>query len=82
MDRTEREGFDRERPAVSRGESDGARVDEAEIHLPAPTVWPFALGLGITLLLFGVVTSPIFTAAGLLLTARAIGGWIGELRHH
>ena len=53
----------------------------SEAHLPAPSVWPAVLGLGITLLLFGVVTNWAFSVVGALVIARAVGGWIGELCH-
>ena len=52
-----------------------------EIHLPGPTIWPIVCAAGITLLAFGVVTSLVFSLAGLLVTARALAGWIEELRH-
>jgi len=49
--------------------------------LPAPTVWPAALALGITFLVWGLVTSLIITAAGGLLFAVALAGWIRDIRH-
>jgi hypothetical protein len=49
--------------------------------VPEPTVWPPALALGTTLLLWGLVSSYIITCIGLLLFARALAGWIGEIRH-
>ena len=51
------------------------------VHLPAPTIWPVVCAAGITLLAFGVVTHLAFSVLGLLLTARALGGWIEEMRH-
>ena len=60
---------------------DGHHGDHGEeIHLPGPTIWPVVCAAGITLVAFGVVTHPAFSVVGLLLTARALGGWIGELR--
>ena len=53
----------------------------ARIHLPSPSIWPVVLAGGITLLLFGVVTSLVFSVVGALLTIWALAGWIGELRH-
>jgi hypothetical protein len=38
------------------------------------------VSLGLTLLVFGVVTSMAFTAVGGLLTLVGTVGWIGELR--
>ena len=52
-----------------------------EIHLPAPSVWPFVFAGGLTLALFGILTSLGFTVVGVVITAVALGGWIGELRH-
>ena len=52
-----------------------------EIHLPKPSVWPFVCGLGITLAACGVLTSLVFSVAGLLVMVWALAGWIGELRH-
>ncbi len=54
---------------------------EPAVHLPAPSIWPAMLALGIALLLFGVPTSYAFSVVGALLMIWAIAGWIGELRH-
>jgi hypothetical protein len=50
-------------------------------HLPAPSVWPFVLGGGLSLALFGVATSWLFTAVGAVLTVWALVGWIQDMRH-
>jgi hypothetical protein len=47
----------------------------AQLHLPAPTVWPMVLGLGLTLCAAGLVTNVAIAALGLLLTAMAAVGW-------
>jgi hypothetical protein len=39
------------------------------------------LGAGLSLLLFGVVTSDAFIAIGVLLILGALTGWIGDLLH-
>jgi hypothetical protein len=49
--------------------------------IPPPTYAPAFLALGITFLLFGVVSSYVFSAAGVVLMAVAISKWIGELLH-
>jgi hypothetical protein len=49
--------------------------------LPEPCIWPATLALGITLLVWGLVTSLIITAVGGLLFAVALAGWIRDLRH-
>ena len=59
---------------------DTAEHGEA-IHLPGPSIWPLVVGVAVTLLAFGVVTSLVFTVVGALLLAWALAGWIGELRH-
>lgn len=51
------------------------------VHLPHPSIWPMVLGAGLSLMLFGVVTSYAFIAIGLVLILGAVGGWIGDLLH-
>jgi Cytochrome c oxidase subunit IV len=53
---------------------------ESEIHLPSPSFWPFVLGGGLSLALFGVVSSWLFTAAGAVLVIWALAGWIQDVR--
>ncbi len=64
--------------AEQQGGGDGGLPEG--VHLPAPSIWPVVLAAGITLLLFGVVTSLAFSVAGALLAIVALAGWIGELR--
>ena len=45
-----------------------------------PSIWPAVLSAGVALVAFGVPTSGAFSIAGLVLTAAALAGWIGELR--
>jgi hypothetical protein len=52
-----------------------------DIHLPSASVWPCVCAGGITLVLFGILTSWVLSAVGALLIALALAGWIGELRH-
>ncbi len=47
---------------------------------PAPTIWPVTIAAGLTLLAWGAVTSPIFSAVGALALLAGIAGWIRELR--
>jgi hypothetical protein len=49
--------------------------------IPSPTYAPVFLALGITFLLFGLVSSYVFSAAGLILMAVSISKWVGELLH-
>lgn len=50
-------------------------------QLPKPTYWPFFLAMGLTFMFWGLVTSWVIGAAGLLIFALALGGWISLLRH-
>ena len=46
-----------------------------------PEATPVFVALGITFLLFGVLTSYVFSAAGFLLMVVSISKWVGELLH-
>ncbi|MGB6561282.1 MAG: hypothetical protein WBE69_01620 [Candidatus Binataceae bacterium] len=48
---------------------------------PPSTYAPVFLALGITFLLFGIVSSYVFSAAGLILMVVSISKWVGELLH-
>ncbi len=50
-------------------------------ELPRPTYWPVVMGVAITFLAFGVVTSLIISAVGVLMFIVSLVGWIGELRN-
>ena len=45
------------------------------IEMPAPTAWPMALSLGITLVFSGLVTNAIVSVVGVILTLVAAVGW-------
>jgi hypothetical protein len=45
------------------------------ILVPAPTVWPFALALGIALIFSGLVTHAVVSIAGALILMRSAIGW-------
>jgi hypothetical protein len=49
--------------------------------LPEPGVWPVTMALGITFLVWGLVTSLIITGVGVALFAVALAGWIRDIRH-
>jgi hypothetical protein len=49
--------------------------------IPRPTYLPAAMAVGITLLLAGIVTSPVVIVTGVLVVAVSLAGWIGEMRH-
>jgi hypothetical protein len=46
---------------------------------PAPTYAPAFLALGITFLLFGIVSTYVFSTAGIVLIVWSISKWVGEL---
>jgi hypothetical protein len=50
-------------------------------RIPRPTVWPSAIALGVTFIAWGLVTSPIVLALGVVTFFVSLGGWIGEIRH-
>ena len=50
-------------------------------RLPAHTYQPAVLALGTSFILFGLVTSYAFCAAGGVLFTIALVNWIGELAH-
>ena len=56
-------------------------MNEHDVHLPSPSVWPVTLAGGIALLGFGVLTSLALSALGAVLLVWALTGWIQELRH-
>jgi hypothetical protein len=47
-------------------------------HGPAPSIWPVTLATGVGLAAVGVLTSPIVIAAGLVISALALVGWIRQ----
>ena len=53
--------------------------EQDAVEMPAPTVAPMVLALGLTLLAAGIVTSPEILVAGALLLAIALGLWIAQL---
>jgi hypothetical protein len=50
-------------------------------QLPEPTACPMLFALGITMIAFGVVTSWIISATGLLVFIFAASMWVEELRN-
>jgi hypothetical protein len=54
-------------------------VEPLPEKVPEATFAPAFLALGITFLLFGIVSSYVFSGAGLVLMVWSIGKWIGEL---
>jgi hypothetical protein len=50
-------------------------------HLPPPSAWPALFALGVTLLGWGFITSPVLVLVGGALAAHALGHWIAEITH-
>jgi len=48
--------------------------------LPNPSVWPVVVAFGACLLAWGIVTSWIISAVGLVAFVAGIAGWIVEMR--
>jgi hypothetical protein len=56
--------------------------EEHGLQLPSPTAWPMVLALGITLVLFGMVTSGVVSLLGGVLTLIAAVGWFLQVLPH
>ncbi len=50
-------------------------------RLVRPTYFPAAMALGVTLFLWGLLTSPIVLGTGFVRMVIALVGWIGEMCH-
>jgi hypothetical protein len=46
---------------------------------PEPSYAPFLLALGITMIFWGIVTSPIMSIGGIVLLVRGLWLWIGAI---
>ena len=67
-------------PIASPGGLDEGSTPRPEV-IPRPTYAPAALAFGITLLFWGLITSPVVLAMGFLVFTVALVMWIGEMRH-
>src|SRR5580765_8122248 len=79
-------------PGVEAGADRGGQAQEAvdpkegwntpvPERLPAPTYWPVVMSLGIAFVMWGIVTTVLISAVGLVLFVVALVGWIGDIRH-
>ncbi len=50
-------------------------------NIPPATYFPAATAFGITLFLWGFITSPVLLVVGLAVLVVSIAGWMGEMRH-
>ena len=46
------------------------------IHMPAPSLSPIILALGLTIGVFGIAFGPVVIGIGVLITAAGLGTWI------
>ncbi|HEX7127434.1 MAG TPA: cytochrome c oxidase subunit I [Thermodesulfobacteriota bacterium] len=56
----------------------GGAKPAAPVHMPRPSAWPAAAGLGLGLAAAGMVSSVAVSAAGILLLVFSIGAWALE----
>src|SRR5690242_6253005 len=69
-------------PPVSTASSPDASPRRIEVDLPAPTVWPFVMALGITLICASLVTYFSIGVLGLVLFLVAGVGWFRQILPH
>ncbi len=50
-------------------------------RIPEPTAWPVGTAFGITLMLWGLVSTLMITGVGLALFVASLAGWTREIRH-
>ena len=53
--------------------------DEVVVEEPQPTYVPAAVAMGVMMLLWGILTNWIMSAAGALVMAWAVTGWVREM---
>jgi hypothetical protein len=53
-----------------------SHADEHEIHLPPPSFSPPLIGLGVTLLAFGILYSIVLIVLGLLIMLAGLATWL------
>jgi hypothetical protein len=56
------------------------RPESPEIHAPQPSVWPFTLAVGVSLIAAGVLTTVAISGIGLGIVFIALAGWTQENR--
>ena len=55
------------------------RVEVVKVPLPGGGVWPFAAAVSVTLLLLGLVVSPVLAYFGLAVAAITAVGWLAQV---
>ena len=61
-------------------EPDAPPPEGEQIHVPAPSLYPLLLAVGLTLSLVGITTTLVLTAIGLLITVPTLVRWIRSAR--
>jgi hypothetical protein len=51
-----------------------------DFHLPAPSIWPAVLALGIALLLTGLILNLVVVIIGAVIVVAAIALWVRDAR--
>lgn len=64
------------------GEAARSQWSEARPEIiPSPSIAPPAMAFGITLFMWGLLTSVVLIVVGLVVMITALTFWIGEIRH-
>lgn len=58
----------------------GAPPAGEEIHLPGPSILPFACAIAITLIVIGTTINLVFSAVGLVLLVIVVVRWVADTR--
>jgi len=61
---------------------DSHQAPEGFVNLPAPTIWPLVLALGVTLAVTGLVTHWVITLLGICLILPSVVGWFSQVLPH
>ncbi len=60
------------------GHAEDEHADRHAIHMPSPSYWPLVSALGLPLLAYGVLYSPIIVIDGVILLLAGLYGWALE----
>ena len=66
-------------PEMAKAQVSPSSSDETVAEEPQPTYVPAALAMGIMMLLWGILTNWIMSAAGVLVMIWAVTGWVREM---
>ncbi len=65
---------------MSRAQQQAPPVGE-EVHIPGPSLIPFACAVGITLVVIGTTIDPMLSVVGLIIFLVTVFRWIRDTRH-